>query len=198
QGWVTIANPNALGNIPIFGIGDTLQPYIQVDNATALHLIARPAIPTTSASESGSNVTITTSKQHPYQVGDQVQISGVGVAGYNGTFTVTEVPSPTSFTYIDLQTGLGNSGGGNVTGNYTLNRNLRLTGVGIPHAFGLISQKGALMDLSAGNIVSGDVRLLGTTGIGVEQVFPVSPAPPAILTVTGQMSDSASGIASLT
>jgi autotransporter-associated beta strand protein len=200
QGWITIGDPNALGpRIP--GLGDTGQPYVQVDSGAALHLVARPSAPidANGATESGSAVTITTTLPHPYQVGDQVQISGVGVAGYNGTFTVTTVPSATSFTYTDLQTGLGNSGGGAVTGNYNLSdRNLRLSGTGITHPFGLISQKGALMDLSAANVVSGDIQLLGTTGIGVEQVFPVPPSPPALLTLTGQMKDSQAGLGDIT
>jgi len=198
NGWVSINHPKSLGNLPITGIGDTLQPFVQVDSGAALHLLARLPLGIAGATESGSTVTITTSKAHPYAVGDQVQISGVGVAGYNGTFTVTEVPSPTSFTYADSQTGLAPSGGGVVTGNYTLNRILHLSGVGIVHPFGLISQKGALMDLSGGNIASGIIQLLGTTGIGVEQVFPVSPAPPALLTLTNQVTDSPLGPGGLT
>jgi hypothetical protein len=41
-----------------------------------------------------------------------VQISGVGVAGYNGTFTITGVPTSTTFTYTDTATSLAGSGGG--------------------------------------------------------------------------------------
>ena len=44
-------------------------------------------------------------------VGQTVTISGVGAAGYNGSFVITSVPSPTTFTYTDVA-GLGNSGGG--------------------------------------------------------------------------------------
>src|SRR5262249_12671121 len=40
---------------------------------------------------------------------------GVGVAGYNGTFTVQSVPTPTSFTYTVGQSGLATSGGGTVS-----------------------------------------------------------------------------------
>jgi hypothetical protein len=60
-------------------------------------------------------VTITTTQAHGLSVGERVDITGVGVAGYNGTFTVASVPSPTTFTYTASQTGLAASGGGTAT-----------------------------------------------------------------------------------
>ena len=36
----------------------------------------------------------------------------IGVAGYNGTYLITSVPSTTTFTYFDPTTGLAGSGGG--------------------------------------------------------------------------------------
>ena len=68
------------------------------------------------AKETGNTVTITTTAAHNFAVGDVVNISGVGVAGYNGTFTIASVPSTTTFTYTDSASGLANSGGGTVTG----------------------------------------------------------------------------------
>ena len=52
--------------------------------------------PITSASESGTTVTIT-SAANPTGliVGDNVTVSGVSVAGYNGIFAVTAIPSGT-------------------------------------------------------------------------------------------------------
>ena len=52
---------------------------------------------------------------HTLQVGDSVTIAGVAMAGYNGTFTVTSVPSTRSFTYTNPTAGLPTSGGGTVT-----------------------------------------------------------------------------------
>ena len=43
---------------------------------------------------------------HTLQVGDSVTIAGVGVAGYNGTFTVTAVPTSRSFQYTNPIAGL--------------------------------------------------------------------------------------------
>ncbi len=64
----------------------------------------------TAATESGTTVTITTAGSLSYISGQTVAIAGVGVSGYNGTFTITSV-SGSTFTYTDT-TGLGNSSGG--------------------------------------------------------------------------------------
>ena len=42
-------------------------------------------------------------------------IAGVGVGGYNGTFTITAVPTPRTFQYTAGASGLANSGGGSAT-----------------------------------------------------------------------------------
>lgn len=46
----------------------------------------------------GNSVTITTVNTHGILIGEQIAISGVG-APFDGTFTVTSVPTATSFTY---------------------------------------------------------------------------------------------------
>ena len=66
----------------------------------------------TGATEKGTTVTITTNAAHQYGVGQNAQIESVGVAGYNGTFVITSIPSPTSFTYTAASSGLAASGGG--------------------------------------------------------------------------------------
>ena len=69
------------------------------------------------ASETGSTVTITMGSAYLGSItaGSSVTIAGVGLAGYNSTFTVTGTPSATQFTYTDPTTGLADSGGGTVT-----------------------------------------------------------------------------------
>ncbi len=74
----------------------------------AVSIVASPS----GASESGYRVTITTSVAHGLSAGQTVTIAGVGVAAYNGTFTVVNVPSSTQFTYVCGTNGLANSGGG--------------------------------------------------------------------------------------
>jgi hypothetical protein len=65
----------------------------------------------TGATEAGNTVTITTTAPHGFIVGQGVTISGVGVDGYNGQFTIMGVTA-TTVTYTDGTTGLANSGGG--------------------------------------------------------------------------------------
>ncbi len=67
------------------------------------------------ATESGNTVTITTTTQQYFAVGQFVATSGVTVNGYNGTYTITAA-TPTSFTYQDTNPGLASSGDGIVTG----------------------------------------------------------------------------------
>jgi hypothetical protein len=60
-----------------------------------------PESPITSASESGTTVTIT-SAANPSGliVGNNVTVIGVSQAGYNGTFAVTAIPTGTTFQYM--------------------------------------------------------------------------------------------------
>jgi len=62
------------------------------------------------ATENGFLVSITTSSPHGLAAGQSVTITGVGVAGYNGTFPIVATPSTTQFTYIAGASGLAASG----------------------------------------------------------------------------------------
>src|SRR6266568_4704813 len=64
------------------------------------------------ATENGFLVTITTTAAHGLSAGQSVTITGVGVAGYNGTFPITTVPDSTHFTFTAATGGLAASGGG--------------------------------------------------------------------------------------
>ncbi len=86
----------------------TIQPLSVAINA------APSATSRGGAEENGNTVTIATGNPHTLQVGDTVTIAGVGVAGYNGTWTVTAVPSSRSFQYTNPTAGLATSGGGTV------------------------------------------------------------------------------------
>jgi hypothetical protein len=58
--------------------------------------------------------TIQTSSAHGFVAGQLVTTTGIGVAGYNGTFTITSVPDSTHFTFTAATGGLAASGGGSV------------------------------------------------------------------------------------
>ncbi len=110
------------GNSTDFGLG------VAVDSAGSAYLTGQTsstnfpvnnsgsvASAPNGATESGSTVTIATSAAHNLSVGQKVTIAGVGVAGYNGTFTITSIPTANTFTYTDGTAGLAASGGGTWT-----------------------------------------------------------------------------------
>ena len=57
--------------------------------------------PTTSS----GTATLTTATAHGFEVGDAVRISGVVPTGYSGLFTVTAVPTTTTFSFANTTTG---------------------------------------------------------------------------------------------
>src|SRR5438093_707113 len=59
-----------------------------------------------------ATATIQTTAAHGFVTGQLVTTSGIGVAGYNGTFSVTSVPDSTHFTFTAPTGGLAASGGG--------------------------------------------------------------------------------------
>ena len=105
----------AVGNIP--GSDEQIRDMIKTESGAAASIVAGTATiaaSPTGATETGTTVTITTSAPDGLVVGEKVAIAGVGVAGYNGTFTIVSTPTPTTFTYV-AAAGLAASGGGNVT-----------------------------------------------------------------------------------
>lgn len=107
-----------------FGGGDEVQVvtfgpgYSHASTIQPLSLAINAAPGATSrggAEENGNIVTIATGNSHTLQVGDTVTIAGVGVAGYNGSFTVTAVPTSRSFQVTNPVSGFATSGGGTVT-----------------------------------------------------------------------------------
>jgi hypothetical protein len=70
-----------------------------------------PVASITAASEVGNTVTITTSAASGFVAGETVYVSGVSVAGYNGTYTIATA-SGTTFTYNDSNAGLGAASNG--------------------------------------------------------------------------------------
>lgn len=59
----------------------------------------------------GTAVTYTTGSTHYFVVGDEVLIKGLATAGHNGFFTITAVPTATTFRVASTQTGTGNTAG---------------------------------------------------------------------------------------
>ena len=106
----------------------------------------------TGATESGSTVTIKTTAAHGLAVNQTVLIAGVGVAGYNGIYTVTSVPNATTFTYSNLTTGLAASGGGTASVVPTVNLGSIFTQPALGtfnHSAGIINLTGTLNNIGS-------------------------------------------------
>jgi hypothetical protein len=100
-------------NISDFFYNPSIGNQTVIDAPFSAGFVAIAGSPT-GATEAGNIVTITTTIPHGFKVNQQVKVSGVGVAGYNGTFTITGVTAM-AFTYTDATSGLANSGSGTAT-----------------------------------------------------------------------------------
>lgn len=85
-------------------------------NTKDIHSASQIAASPAGASRSSNVVTITTSLAHGFSVGDSITISVTTIASgsgsFDGTFTITEVPSSTTFRYS--QTAANATGGGGI------------------------------------------------------------------------------------
>src|SRR5271168_1374560 len=99
---VAVAGYN--GTFPVVSIVNSMQ-FTYIAGASGLAASGGG----TSAS---ATATIQTTAAHGLAVGQLVTTSGIGVAGYNGTFPVTAVPDSTHFTFTAATGGLATSGGG--------------------------------------------------------------------------------------
>ncbi len=118
------------------------------------------------ATESGTTVTITTTKTHGFKAGQFVQIQSVPVSGYNGTFVIVSTPTGTTFTYTDPTSALATASGGTaqnlphevVPADATVNNEVRS-----PQLFGL-----GLVDNIPDSAITANVGIskkYGITGI---------------------------------
>jgi cyclophilin family peptidyl-prolyl cis-trans isomerase len=127
-----------------------------------------------SATQSDTTVTITTLASLSLTRGTTVIIENVGVAGYNGTFTIDSIISPTQFTYTSPNTGLAASSGGTVS---------------LPNSatseffFNLVDNSGNLNNQNGGFTVFGEVvaaadlavmDAVGASGINLVTVSDIS------------------------
>ena len=93
------------------GLVDDNAPDAMVDVSNTVAIAAAP----TGATEVGTTATFTTTSAHRLGVGAVVTVTGVGVAGYNGTWVVTAIPSTTTYTATLATSALAGSGGGSET-----------------------------------------------------------------------------------
>src|SRR5208282_2189257 len=120
---VTITTSAAHGlsvgqNVTVAGVGvagyNGTFAVVSVPSSTQVTYIAGAAglVNSGGGTSASATVTIQTSAAHGLSLGQLVTIAGVGVGGYNGTFTIASVPDSTHFTFSAASGGLATSGGG--------------------------------------------------------------------------------------
>ena len=100
SGTLIFTNPSFLGTVTTGVLGWVKQRLIAgIQNGLfEINSIASVNVATTYV-DGAFNANITTASNHNFVVGSEVTLSGVG-SPYNGTFTVTSVPSQTKFTFF--------------------------------------------------------------------------------------------------
>jgi len=134
------------------------------------------------ATEAGTTVTITTTAAHGYSVNETVVVSGVAVAGYNGTWRVTAVPTATTFTYTVGLAGLPNSGGGMASGPTVTWAYQAGAGTSRIRTSPVLSQDGAKVAFVDGNNPANFHVLTPTAGQGTVTA-PATPTAAQLVTV---------------
>lgn len=144
-----VATPGGVGTLSIVDLG----------------LRASAAI--SASSRTSGSTTITTAASHPFLVNQVVLISGIADASFNGIFTITSVPSSTTFTFAQAGASVSSSGGTAVTTPFLATASIgpNVRGIGInpftqqamladPSTFGLIFFN--LFDQSVTNLGLGE------------------------------------------
>lgn len=96
-------------------------PATNVSMTYTLSTIAATIAANGAVRDASGNVTITTTSAHFLSIGQSVTIAGVADPSFNGTFTISNVPNPTTFTFSQAGQLASNSGGGSATGLPTAN-----------------------------------------------------------------------------
>jgi uncharacterized repeat protein (TIGR01451 family) len=127
-----------------------------------------------SATESGTTATITTVGAHNFIAGNQVTITGAGVNGYNGTFTITSVNPPTQFSYTVNASGLGNSSGGSASIGLVVLQPPSITKSFSPTTVALNTPSTITFSINNGNVVP--INASFTDGLPANLVVASTPA----------------------
>ena len=105
----TVAHGLSVGNSVVVagvdGVFDGVYPIKRVPNSTSIvyDRVRVPPRTLISASLISNIATVNTSDVHQFIVGDQVTVTGAGT-NYDGTYRISKIPSPTSFSYAATRT----------------------------------------------------------------------------------------------
>jgi hypothetical protein len=143
--------------------------------ASALPSIcAGPTSAISSASESGTTVTITMTTANPSNliVGDKVTTANVSIAGYNGLFTVTAIPTSTTFQFT-AASGLTAGTGGTAAADTS--------------ECGMVDQGAALIPNDGGQVLLAGGDLVSFLGEASNLSFLFNPATQTFSRTTGSL-----------
>src|ERR1700687_5778591 len=127
--------------------------------------------------------TIQTTAAHGFVAGQLVTTTGIGVVGYNGTFSITTVPDSTHFTFTAATGGLAASGGGTAAAAGSVSSGLHKVCVIFKTRQGYLTQPGPATSWTASggkravvtNIPTGPSNVVGRilcfTGAGGASFF---------------------------
>ncbi len=124
---IALSGPTSVTSTPVqLTFGLTVQntsnfPATNVSVTHTLSTVAATIAPGGAVRDASGNVTVTTTSAHFLSIGESVTIAGVADPTFNGTFTITNVPSSTAFTYHQVGFGAGSSGSGSAIGLPTAN-----------------------------------------------------------------------------
>ncbi len=118
---IAISGPGSVTTTPAqltFGLTVTNSSSFPVQNISVTHTLSTVAATISTASRNSSGVvTIATTTPDFLSIGQTVTIAGVSDASFNGTFTITNVTDPQTFTYSQVGLLAGSGVGGTATGS---------------------------------------------------------------------------------
>jgi hypothetical protein len=122
---VVAARTTATGITSVFAGGPTKLFKLDVTDLS-LDNVSKVSRTITTVARTSNVVTITTSANHGYSVGDSVTVTAVTNTSVNGTTTIVAVPTLTTFTYADTGTDIiSGADTGTVTFQYVTSENQR-------------------------------------------------------------------------
>jgi uncharacterized repeat protein (TIGR01451 family) len=133
---ISMTGPTSVTTTPVqITYGVTVQntsnyPATNVSVTHTLTTVAATIAAGGAVRDASGNVTITTTSAHFLSIGQSVTITGVADPTFNGTFTITNILTPTTFNFTQAGQLASNSGGGSATGLPTANILLAQPGQG--------------------------------------------------------------------
>ncbi len=155
---IAMTGPTSVTSTPVqitFGLTVKNTSNFPATNVSVTHTLTTVAATIAAGGavrDASGNVTITTTSAHFLSIGQSVTVAGVADASFNGTFTISNVTSPTTFNYSQAGQLASNSGSGSATGLPTANIMLAQPGQGSCTAggAGVISVSCSLGNLDPG------------------------------------------------